>query len=489
VAWKDRTAGGWRAGWWGPPDENGKRKKLYTEVYDRVRDALDDAADQEARQKRRAQLARGSLSARTTWGDWWNTITDDRERESDTDLVDDQLVRAYLMPQWGKVPLNEIIRAGSDERGAQEWVDRLAAGRAPVEMRRPGWKQRKLSPSYVQRIWSPFSWSIAVALDKQVLEASPIAGVKLPKRIKRPKKYVSQAEAEKLTTDGELRQDYADAVLFTLETGLRPGELIGLHAHRIDLEAGTLTVAETFVHRARMIRGWPKDKEARTIPLSTVALEIARRRLAGRKLNEPCGLAHYRDEKCTHVLVFLTERSKGSVGGRPLNRDAVALAMKKAAERVGIDPKSAYALRRGFATRLADAGLDAFALAELMGHADVKMVQEYVQQSRARRSNVLAALGDPGVAEVERGPLATSELVEFVVARLNEAEWTATKTDPVDHAKRDEVADLRAAVERMQGRGVTDNYFIRVLAAGYSGHRDYRREWAVTSADDQSTMD
>lgn len=393
MPWKDRTAGGWRAGWWGPKDESGERKKLYTPVYERLLDAMDDAKTQEERQKRRAQLARGATPGRITWGDWWDTISVDRDQESDTGVVEDQIVRAYLLPKWRNTPLNEIIRSGDDERGAQEWVDRLAAGTAPVEMRQKGWKARKLSPGYVQRIWSPFSWSIGVALDKGVLGASPLAGVRLPKRVKRPKKYVSTAEAEKLTAGGELRQDYADAVWFTLETGLRPGELIGLHSHRVDLDAGTITVAETFVHRARKIRGWPKDKDARTIPLTPVALEIVRRRLAGRDLNQPCGLEHYRGETCRHPLVFLTDRSQGNVGGRPLNRDAIALAMKKAALRVGIDPKSGYALRRGFATRLADAGLDAFALAEVMGHSDIKMVQEYVQQSATRRGNVLAALG------------------------------------------------------------------------------------------------
>ncbi|MGW4114785.1 tyrosine-type recombinase/integrase [Actinosynnema sp. NPDC004786] len=374
-------------------------KKRHTPATDRMLDALEAAADAYAKSRRVARLNSGTLMARVAWGDWWDAIMEGRVWESDHGLTLQQTARSYLMPQWRTVPLNEIVRSGNEKTGAQEWVDRLVAGTAPVDMRRPDWKPRPLSASYVQRIWSAFSWSIGVALDKEVLLASPIAGVKIPKRQKRPKKYVSPATAAKLTSSGRMRQDYADAVAFGLETGLRPGELTGLHAHRIDWETRMLTVAETYVFRQKKIRGWPKDGDARVLPLSDRALEILRRRLDGRDLRQPCGIEHMRGERCRRPLVFLTDADPraGTAGGRPLHRDVLLLAMHNAADAAGVEPVSGYALRRGYATRLAEGGLDAFALAELMGHADVKQSQEYVQQASTNRARALAALESTAV--------------------------------------------------------------------------------------------
>lgn len=457
-------------------------------------DALDEAKDQEQKQKRKAQRARGALPARITWGDWWNVVSDDRDRESDSDRTDDQIVRAYIRPQWGNVPLNEIVQSGDDRLGAQEWVRKLEAGTAPVEIVRPGWKPRKLSASYVQRIWSVFSWSINAAIP-EVLSASPIAKVKLPQRKRRVKKFVTEAEAEQLAAKGGLRQDYADAVAFGLETGLRPGELTGLHAHRINWDAGVLTVAETYVFRQKKIRGWPKDKDTREVPLTPKAVEILRRRLDGRELKQPCGVPHFRDEPCNNVLVFLTDPTPPfSSGGRPLHRDVLALAMKGAAERAGTEPKSGYALRRGFATRAADGGLDAFALADVMGHADIAMVQEYVQASAGRRGRVLAALGGTGqqAAPAPQPPTGehppADDVADFVLQRVREAELAALHliqasprgAQAAAEQRRDELAEIRTSVERLTGRGIRDNFYLRVLAGAYADDPDFRQEWAVS---------
>lgn len=497
MAWYEKLKSGkYRGGWWGPPGSAADgvgRRKLYTPAYERMLDALDEAKDQEQKQKRKAQRARGALPARITWGEWWDLISADRDRESDSDRTDDQLVRAYIRPQWGEVPLNEIMQSGDDALGAQEWVRKLEAGTAPVEIVRPGWKSKKLSPSYVQRIWSVFSWSINSAIP-EVLSASPIAKVKLPQRQRRVKKFVTEAEAEQLTAKGKLRQDYADAVAFALETGLRPGELTGLHAHRIDWGSAVLTIAETYVFRQKKIRGWPKDGDVREVPLTPKAVEILKRRLDGRELKQPCGVPHFRDEPCSNVLVFITDATPGaSSGGRPLHRDVLALAMKGAAKKAGTEPKSGYALRRGFATRAADGGLDAFALADVMGHADITMVQEYVQASAGRRGRVLAALGGapeqaapaPQQPAAEQPPAGT--VAEFVLDRVREAELAALHlvqgsargTQPAADQRRADLAEIRTSVERLTRRGITDNYFLRVLAGAYSDDPDFRQEWAA----------
>jgi integrase len=249
---------------------------------------------------------------------------------------------------------------------------------------RPG-----MSPAYVHRIYSVFNVSIKAAMRApyRILDASPCAGIQLPKRPKKAKPYLSTATADAYRDRerGRLRADYADALDFDLETGLRPGELGGLHADRLDLDRGWMLVAETFVKRRRVIRPHPKDKDVRMVPLTGRAIEILRRRLADRDLGAGCGLPR-------------TDR------GNPLHPDTLGRAMKHAAERAGVERRSPYAGRRGWATRAAEGGLDAFQIAEILGHSTLTQAQEYVQQTPAARLKLTAALSKyPQLVAIEGG--------------------------------------------------------------------------------------
>ena len=50
-------------------------------------------------------------------------------------------------------------------------------------------------------------------------------------------------------------------------------------------------------------------------------------------------------------------------------------------------------LRHTFASRLADAGVDAFTIAELMGHSTLEMTKRYTHATDERKRNAVAALG------------------------------------------------------------------------------------------------
>lgn len=67
--------------------------------------------------------------------------------------------------------------------------------------------------------------------------------------------------------------------------------------------------------------------------------------------------------------------------------------MRRAARKAKVPVAALYAARRGFATRAAEGGLNVFALADVMGHADIKQTKEYVQQTPTARARVIAALG------------------------------------------------------------------------------------------------
>jgi integrase len=350
------------------------RKCRVPGTFGRKSDAVDAAQEAEVGARRKAAAKGGKLSARTTWGDWWAVFNAERTFNSDNGIVERQIVEGFLMKRWGDVPLNSITR-----QDVQLWVDGL---------------RRKYSSNYVRGIYRVLRVSINGALDAGVLTASPTSGVKLPRVPKRAKPYVSTDDSTKMRAN--LHERYRDAVEFTLETGLRPSELAGLHANRVDLESGWVTVAEVHVRRSSLIRPHPKDDDVRKVPLSAKAIEIVRRRLADRDLTTGCGVRHSDGIRCASPLVFLNVRDG------VLNSDLLGRHMRQAAKAAGLPAKSGYGLRRGFATRAIDGGLDVFAVKRLMGHADLEELEGYVQETPAARARLLASLGErPTLAAVE----------------------------------------------------------------------------------------
>jgi integrase len=391
--------------WRGLYRDAGGRKCRVPGTFGRKSDAVEAAQEAEVEARRKAAASTGKLSARTKWGDWYTIFSADRRFDSDHGENLARLVKSFVLPRWGQTPLNAITR-----QDAQAWVDTL--------------QREGRSANYIRSIFSTFAVSVNGAVDKGILSASPVAGVKLPRAPKRAKPFVSVDESAKL---GEkLNGRYRDAVEFLLECGLRPGELAGLHAARLDLDGGWMTVAEVHVRRKNVIRGCPKDRDARQVPLTPKAVEIVQRQLGGRDLNQGCGIDHTDGSRCRSPLVFLN-----NLGGA-LNSVLLGRHLRSAAVAVGLPSKGGYAMRRGFATRAAEGGMDAFTLADVMGHADVKQTREYVQQTQSARARMLAALGErPKLAAVEDvGPRGTDRGTDSD----NQALPTVTNEDETDTA-------------------------------------------------------
>lgn len=394
MAWTERLKSGKYRGCWYRPDGSKDRTRTSTHPehpFALKSDALHAAQEGEVRARRSAAAATGTLSAKLTWGAWWDQIAEDRAKVvSDTDIADRYIVRGYLRPHWGHKPLNTIT-----QKQVKKWVDSLTDGSCEEWTR-----SSPPEASYVRRIYATFKASIQKAVDDEVLTATPCTNITLPKIRKKRKQHLTTREAERL--GARLRGDYRDAVDLILETGLRPSELCGLHADHVDLDRNVIEVDMVHVTRRRVIRAWPKDKDAREVPLTRAAADIIRRRLGDRDLTAGCGVTHVDGGTCRSVLVFLTDR------GEPMNAQSLGDRVRYAADAHAMPRRTPYAGRRGFATRAARGGMDAFAIAAVMGHADVDQTQEYVQS--AHMGSVLrAALGDPDPLQVVDGGVDASE--------------------------------------------------------------------------------
>ena len=376
MAWAEKLPSGkWRGGWRDPG--GGKHYTSRTEFpqhpWDRKSDAKAAAQEAEVKARRQAAVTHGTLSAGTAWGDWWDATRPERP-DSDTGQAEHYIVEKYVRPKWGDTPLNKI-----QHRLVQSWVTKeLAPGR---------------SARYVRRIYAVFQTSMNRAVDEEVLDASPCVRIKLPKAQKRPKPYVDEAHLKALAqTNTRGRPHLRDPAQQDLlevgyETGLRPGELCGMHVEQLDLDAGWIDVTHVYVRSKNVIRPWPKDKDARRVPLSAKAVEILRLQVAGRELTG-CAVPHTDGKPCKSALVFLNKRDE------PITPRALYQAMAKAAKRAGVAFKSPYAVRRGAATWMAEGGLDAFTIAAFFGHEDIGLTAGYVQQTPAARDRLRAARGE-----------------------------------------------------------------------------------------------
>ncbi|PXY25169.1 hypothetical protein BAY59_24400 [Prauserella coralliicola] len=359
-------------------DADGKKRWL-PGTFPRKSDARDAAVEAQAKAKRRAAAEAGTLSAKTSWSDWWDTLTTDQRVTSDRALKESQVVKKHVRPRWGHLPLVGIKRSE-----VQGWVDELC---------REGY-----SANYVRNVYAPLQRSINAAVERGILDGSPLVGIRLPRRPKRVKKYVEVGEPQKL--GAKLNQRFVDAADYILEVGCRPGEMSGLHADEVDIEGGWVEIGHVYVQRLRKIRPYPKDSDGRRVPLSGKAIEIVKRQLAGRDLTRGCGVPHTDGSTCSSPLVFLNVR------GGVLHPELLSMRMREAARELGMKPKSSYGLRRGFATRVIEGGADVFAVKRVMGHADLDELAGYVQETPQARAKMLAALGEPTPLTVvdPRGP-------------------------------------------------------------------------------------
>lgn len=379
MAWAERLAGGkWRGGWRLPDGTKCYTKKsTHPEHPYRLKsDARAAAVDAEAKANRQAAAESGTLLAKTKWAEWWDVIAPARAaRPSDSYKTELWIVNRYLIPKWGETPLN-----GIKHKPVQAWIDSIADGTCP-QLKIP----QPPEPAYVARIYKTFRMSMQKAVDDDVLDASPCSGIKLPKLRKKRRQHLTVDEAAEIGP--VLRGDYRDAIDSILDSGLRPSELCGLHADRIDWVNMRIEVEMVYVARQKVIRSWPKDKDARRVPLTAKSAEILRRRLADRDLTAGCGVPHADGSECGSVLVFLTER------GRPMTAPQLSERLRYAARRHKVPKRTAYTARRGYATRLARGGADPFAIAEVMGHSDLEQSRDYVQDEHIGPV-VRAALGD-----------------------------------------------------------------------------------------------
>ncbi|MGH9660740.1 MAG: tyrosine-type recombinase/integrase [Bryobacteraceae bacterium] len=215
-------------------------------------------------------------------------------------------------------------------------------------------QHQRLKDATINRDVSVLRHLLYWAVDEGLLEANPIARIKLMPERRSPKPVLTVEEERKLLS--VVPEHLHDLIVMALETGMRRGELLNQRWPHVDFNRSVLMVT-----RSKTIEG-----EGREIPLSTRARAI----LDARRQDE--GLVfQYRDNRV----------------------NSVKTSWRTALKRAGIRHVRFHDLRHTFNTRLLEAGVLQEVRKELMGHtsgAGVHSVYTHIELPLKRKA--IAAL-------------------------------------------------------------------------------------------------
>jgi integrase len=200
-----------------------------------------------------------------------------------------------------------------------------------------------------------------LAQEQGIVAANPVKQVRrLPVNNRRTRVCSVEEERQLLA---ELPPTVRAMFRVAIQTGMRRGEIVNLDWTDVDFLRGQVHIRES------------KTGKPRVIPMSVSVRTV---------------FAEQFQRKGIEPAIFLSRKGP-TRGTRLINPDAV---LKKTCARLGIEGLHWHDLRHTAATRMADAGIDPFVMAELLGHADLNMTQRYTHATDQRRQEAVNALAN-----------------------------------------------------------------------------------------------
>ncbi|MEV6445587.1 site-specific integrase [Amycolatopsis sp. NPDC051716] len=326
--------------------------------------------------------------AKIEWGAWFDLWHSSRSLAFATDENYRSVAGNWIAPTWSQTKLGDITPM-MVERWKRKMTTPPRRGAKPPC---PPWTFRSALML--------LKTSLNAAVADRRLASSPARDVAYPDLPTGLERYLTPDEVEAIT----FALDGPNALLVRLgvETGLRFGELAGLHWDRVDLQRGTIRVVEKFDQKAYVIDPVPKDKEERTVPLPADLvgrLVTHRERQAALGLRETCGITH-RIGECRGDILF-----RGGRGAPLKSNDWGKTIWKRALDLAGIEGRvRPHDMRHTYASWLIQEGVPLTEIARVMGHSDTEVTRRYAHLSDAGFDTVREALERRTAAPPTSGP-------------------------------------------------------------------------------------
>ena len=172
--------------------------------------------------------------------------------------------RVHVEPAWGSRRLGEIKHSE-----VQAWLTRFGAGDG---------KQR--SATVVLRAYGVLAAILDVAVRDRRVSTNVARGVKLPRKGKKKRVYLTAAQVEILAHEAG---EYGTLVYVLAYTGIRTGEATGLRVQSLDMLRRRMLIQENAVRiGSDIVVGTPKSHENRSVPYPAFLSEPLARACEGK---------------------------------------------------------------------------------------------------------------------------------------------------------------------------------------------------------------
>ncbi len=285
--------------------------------------------------------------------EWMNTYVKNNNKPSEQEKKA-CVLKNHLLPFFGRKKLVEI-----DSQLIEQYKSKKMA-----EITRSG---KSLSGKTINNQLTILRTSLASACEWNYLEHIP--QFKWLKTQAPAVIFLSRSEVEKiLNYDKNLL--WSTIILLAIRTGMRIGEILGLHWEDVDFETGLMTIRRNL---SGEVLGTPKNNRARCFPIPTEVI---------------MSLHAWRAYKNTKIGFVFTDET-----GNHLSRFMADYWLKKICKEVGIKPYSCHKLRHTFGTHTAAQGAPLRDVQHILGHSTIQMTEKYTHVTDESLRHTMNLLG------------------------------------------------------------------------------------------------
>lgn len=214
-------------------------------------------------------------------------------------------------------------------------------------------KQR--SPTTVNYHLAILSKIFSMAVDAELIENNPCRRVKKFRLNNQRTRVLSRNEEHRLFAALGNNELVKNIITTAIHTGMRRGEIFNLKWFDVDFNRKLIQIRESKSNKKRIV---PMNKTVKLI------------------------LKHLKRKS---EYVFPSPKTGGKLTG-------IRRSFGRAVEEAGIKDFRFHDLRHTAATRMADAGADAFTLATILGHSDIRITARYAHATDSAIHNAVANL-------------------------------------------------------------------------------------------------
>ena len=344
---RQRTKGSWEVRYYGPPDTDGNRKRVYENVRGSRRDA-----DRVLRE-RVGTVESGSFVEKSKetvteflrrWLEIYASNTEPRTQQGYRGSIE-----RYILPTIGAVALQNL----RPQHIQKVYADMLARG---------------LSPQTVILAHRVLREALGHAVKWGVLTRNP-ADATTPPKAKKTQMDMWDVPTIHSFQRASAVSRYRDFYHLAILTGMRRSELCGLKWDNVDLSQRRLMVVQKLVriYGTGLVEGNPKtDSSRRSIALSKDAVELLRQirkqqievRLAAGPVWQDVGYVFTRPD------------------GRPIDPDAPTHDFTAIVRSANLPHLTLQGLRHAHATLMLTAGIHPKVVSERLGHSNIAITMD-----------------------------------------------------------------------------------------------------------------